>query len=94
MQPPVDFSSAMISDDEVGRFTLVALVINQVAADRSLSQAQRQDAVAHSAQRNKITSQRFNEIENAAETDPSLRHRIKVAAQAHIDAVRSRNSKL
>lgn len=81
-------TSVLVSDDEVGRFALVALVINQVTTDQSLSPEQRQNAVSHSARRNKITSQRFSEIENAAETDLSLQHRIKVAAEAHINAVR------
>lgn len=87
-------SPMLVSDDEVGRFALVALLINQVTADWSLSPEQRQTAVSHSARRNKITSQRFNEIESAAERDLSLQHRIKVAAEAHINAVKAHKAQL
>lgn len=90
----MDPSPVLISDDEVGRFALVALVINQVATDQSLSSDQRQDAIKYSARRNNITSQRYIEIESAAETNLLLQQRIKAAAEAHINAVRSHSAKL
>lgn len=77
-----------VSDDEVGRFALVGLVINQMANDKSRSPHQRQAAVSDAAQRNKLTAARYSEIEAAAQNDIALQQRIRLAAEAHIKAVR------
>lgn len=77
-----------VTDDEVASFALVALVINQVANDGSLTQQQRQAAVVQASQRNGLTPQRFSQIEAASQKDAALQQRIRAAAQAHIEAVR------
>lgn len=80
--------AAAVGDDEVARYALVALVINQVANDATLTQAQRQAAVAQASQRNGLTPQRFGQIEVASRSDATLQQRIRSAAQAHIKALR------
>lgn len=80
--------AAAVNDDEVARFALIALVINQVANDAALTQVQRQAAVTQAMQRNGMTPQRYRHIEAASENDAPLQQRIRAAAQAHIKAVR------
>jgi len=77
-----------VSDDEVGRFALVALVVNQVMNDKALDQGQRNTAISQSLRRNRLAPQRFSEIEHASQTDTALQQRIRAAAQSHIRAVR------
>lgn len=87
-RPAQGHDMKQVSDDEVARFALVALVVNQVMNDKALDQGQRNTAISQSLRRNKLASRRFSEIEHASQTDAALQQRIRVAAQAHIKAVR------
>lgn len=77
-----------VSNDEVARFALVALVVNQAINDKSLSHQQRKTAISQSLRRNGLAPQRFSQIEAASQNDAVLQQRIRAAAQAHIKAVR------
>jgi hypothetical protein len=81
--------SNSISDDEVGRFALVALVINQVERDVTMNTEQKQDAIKQAMQRNGITADRFGQIVNFSRNNVSLQRRIRAAADAQIEAVRA-----
>lgn len=89
VRPAPAQAKSSVSDDEVARFALVALVVNQVTNDKALDEGQRNTAVSQSLQRNKLAPQRFSEIEHASQTDAVLQQRIRAAAQAHIRAVRA-----
>ncbi|WP_121120032.1 DUF4168 domain-containing protein [Croceibacterium ferulae] len=82
--------SGSISDDEVGRFALIALVINQVESDATMTSQQKKAAVSQAMQRNGMAADRFSQIVNASRTDASLQQRIRAAADAQIEAVRAR----
>lgn len=81
--------SSRISDDEVGRFALVALVINQVERDVTMTTEQKQRAISLAMRRNGMTADRFSQIVNASRNNASLQHRIRAAADAQIEAVRA-----
>ena len=75
-----------VDDDEVSRFALTALVLEQVAADTSLAKEQQQAAMMGVMQQTGIDPQRFNQIALASESDTGLQQRIETAAQQHIAA--------
>lgn len=88
VRPPHSGPVASVTDDEVARFALIALVVNQVANSAELTQVQRQTAVTQALQRNGLTPQRYGQIEAASENNRALQQRIRAAAQAHIEAVK------
>ncbi len=73
-----------INDDEVSRFALTALVLEQVAADTSLAKEQQQAAMMGVMQQTGIDPQRFNQIALASESDTGLQQRIQAAAEQHV----------
>jgi hypothetical protein len=75
-----------INDDEVSRFALTALVLEQVAGDTSLAKEQQQAAMMGVMQRTGIDPQRFNQIALASESDTGLQQRIQAAAEQHVAA--------
>ena len=80
--PPV----GEVNDDEVARFALTALVLEQVAGDASLTKEQQQSAMLRVIQRTGIDPQRFNQIALASESDAGLQGRIRAAGRKHIEA--------
>lgn len=73
-----------VSDDEVSRFALTALVLEQVAADTLLAKEQQQSAVMGVMQQTGIDPQRFQQIALASEADSGLQQRIQAAAEQHV----------
>lgn len=73
-----------VSDDEVSRFALTALVLEQVAADTSLPKEQQQSAMMGVMQQTGIDPQRFQQIALASEADTGLQQRIQTAAEQHV----------
>ena len=86
--PPVEQQapSAEIPDNEVSRFALAALVIEQIAADETIAKDQQQLAMAGAMQKIGMQPQRFNQIAEASQGDRQLQQRIQAAAQQHIAA--------
>ena len=77
-----------VSDEEVSRFALTALVLKQVAADTSLAEEQQQAAMMGVMQQTGIAPQRFNQIAAASQSDTGLQERIQAAAGKHVEAAR------
>jgi hypothetical protein len=79
-------ASATVSDEEVDRFALAALMVEQIAADEAMEQEQKQVTMAAAVQQTGLEPQRFNEIAEATQTDQQLNERIQVAAARHVEA--------
>ncbi|WP_052208736.1 DUF4168 domain-containing protein [Croceibacterium mercuriale] len=75
-----------IDDEEVSRFALTALVLEQVAGDTTLAKEQQQAAMMGVMQQTGIDPQRFNQIALASESDTGLQQRIQAAAEQHVAA--------
>lgn len=84
--PPQLPPAGEINDDEVSRFALTALVLEQVAGDTSLAKEQQQAAMMGVMQQTGIDPQRFNQIALASESDTGLQQRIQTAAEQHVAA--------
>lgn len=78
--------AASVSNDEVERFALAALLVQQIADDQSVEPEQKQPAMAAAVQQVGIEPQRFNEIAVATQTDEELNERVQLAAARHIEA--------
>ena len=78
--------AAEITDDQVDRFALAALKVEQIAADANIDQQQKQTMMATAVQQSGMNAQEFNTIARASQTDPELQQRIQVAATAHVEA--------
>jgi len=81
-----------VDDDEVSRFALTALVLEQVAADTSLAKEQQQAAMMGVMQQTGIDPQRFNQIALASESDTGLQQRIQTAAEQHVAAAQQQQA--
>lgn len=79
-----------INDDEVSRFALTALVLEQVAGDTTLAKEQQQAAMMRVMQQTGIDPQRFNQIALASESDTGLQQRIQTAGEQHVAAAQQR----
>ena len=86
---PPAAKSADISDEQVERFALVALKVQQVAADSTLDEQQKQAIMVAAAQQSDMGPEEFNTILAASRTDKQLQQRIRAAAMAHVEAARS-----
>lgn len=75
-----------VSDEEVARFALAALMVQQIAEDTAASQEEKQAAMVGALGQAGVAPDRFNEIAKASQADPELNERINVAAAAHIEA--------
>ena len=85
--PPADAETeGTVSEEEVSRFALAALVVQQIAADETLEQAQQQAAMADVVQQSGLEPQRFNQIAMASQADTDLQQRIESAAHQHVEA--------
>jgi hypothetical protein len=84
-------AAAPVEEEEVARFALAALVIQQIAEDESLEQEQQQSAMMQVVQEAGLAPQRFNEIARASQTDENLQRRISAAAAQHVEAAQQRN---
>jgi hypothetical protein len=84
-QAPAE-AAAPVSEEEVDRFALAALVVEQIARDEALDQEQKQSAMVDAVAQTGLEPQRFNEIATASRTDTELQERIQVAAAAHVQA--------
>lgn len=79
-------TSADISDEEVSKFALAALVIEQIAGDEAVAQEEKQAAMAGAVQQAGLEPARFNQIAVASQSDAELGQRIQLAAAEHIEA--------
>lgn len=79
-------AAAPVAEEEVERFALAVLMVQQIAADESLEQEQQQAAMAQAVQQTGLAPQRFNEIARASQTDEDLHQRISAAAAQHVEA--------
>lgn len=79
-------AAASVSDAEVDRFALAALLVQQIAADQAVEQEQKQAAMAAAVQQTGIQPQRFNEIAKATQDDQELNERVQLAAARHVEA--------
>lgn len=89
--PPQEQSapaSADISDEEVSRFAMAALLLEQIAADDSIEQEEKQGIMVGAVQQVGIAPERFNQIAQASQQDEALVERINLAAAAHVEAAR------
>jgi hypothetical protein len=77
---------ANVSDSEVDRFALAALMVEQIARDEALEQEQKQATMAAAVQQTGLEPQRFNEIAEAVQADQELNERVQVAAARHVEA--------
>jgi len=77
---------SQVSDQEVERFALAALLLQSIAQDDEIPQEHKQAAMAEVLTHTGVEPERFNEIVVASETDPELTQRIEVAAAAHVQA--------
>lgn len=90
--PPAPQAQAgPVSDEEVSKFALAALIVEQIARDDSLDQEQKQTAMASAVGQAGLAPQRFNQIAVASQDDDELKERIHVAAAGHIEAAQQRN---
>ena len=83
---PEQQAQADVTDEEVDRFALAALIVEQIARDEALDQEQKQAAMANAVGQAGLQPQRFNEIARASQDDVELQERIQVAAAGHIEA--------
>lgn len=81
--------SADISDEQVDRFALAALKVEQIAGDQAMDQQQKQSMMAAAVQESGMAPQEFNAIAVASQGDPELQERIQVAAAAHVQAAQN-----
>jgi len=79
-------ASADISDEQVERFALAALMVEQIAADTTLDAQQKQTNMITAVQQSGMEPQEFNAIAVASQGDTQLQERISAAAAAHIEA--------
>lgn len=86
--PSAQSPGAEVADAEVSRFALAALVIEQIAADKTIPKDQQQQAMAGAIQKIGLQPQRFNQIAQASQGDTELQQRIQAAAQQHIDTAK------
>lgn len=75
-----------VSEEEVDRFALAVLIVQQIADDEALDQEQKQAAMVNAVQQTGLEPQRFNQIARASQTDTKLQERIKLAAAQHVQA--------
>lgn len=81
--------TAEVSDEEVARFALAALMVQQIAEDTATSQEEKQAAMVGALGQAGVAPDRFNEIAKASQADPELNERINAAAAAHIEAAKA-----
>lgn len=81
--------SADISDEQVDRFALAALKVEQIAGDTTLDQQQKQAKMMAAVEESGMAPQEFNAIAVASQGDPQLQERIQAAASAHVEAAQS-----
>jgi hypothetical protein len=86
MQQQAPTAPAEVADDEVARFALAALVIEQIAADETMAQDQQQSAMMEVVTQAGLEPQRYNQIATASQSDTQLQQRIQAAADQHIAA--------
>ena len=86
-QPPAadpQAAATPVSEEEVDRFALAALVLQQISADEALDQDQKQAAMVNAVQQTGLEPQRFNQIAQASQSDTDLQQRIELAANQHL----------
>jgi hypothetical protein len=75
-----------VSDAEVERFALAALLVQQIAEDQAVEADQKQATMAAAVEQIGLDPQRFNEIAEATQSDQELNERVQVAATRHVEA--------
>ncbi|WP_338446462.1 DUF4168 domain-containing protein [Pelagerythrobacter marensis] len=78
--------SADISDEQVDRFALAALKVEQIAGDTTMDQQEKQAKMMAAVEESGMAPQEFNAIAVASQGDPQLQERIQAAASAHVEA--------
>lgn len=78
--------SADISDDQVDRFALAVLKFEQIAADTTVDEQQKQSRMMAALQESGLPPQDFQAIAVASQNDPELQQRIRTSAEAHVKA--------
>ncbi|GEM_PF-3500946 len=85
-QPAPQAAPAAISDQEVSRFAMAALLVQQIAADEAMDEQQKQAALESVLQQTGIAPQRYNQIAQRTQNSEELAQRVQMAANAHIEA--------
>ena len=80
--------SAEVSDEDVSRFALAALLVQQINDDEGIAREQKQPAMLGALSRAGVEPETFNQIARASQSDPELQQRIQIAATKHVDAAR------
>lgn len=78
--------SADISDDQVDRFALAVLKVQQIARDTAVDEQQKQAKMMAAVQESGMAPQEFQAIAMGSQSDPELKQRIQTAAEAHVKA--------
>ncbi len=78
--------SADISDDQVDRFALAVLKVQQIARDTAVDEQQKQAQMMAAVQESGMQPQEFQAIAVASQSDPQLQQRIQTAAEGHVKA--------
>ena len=85
-------ASGDVSDEEVSRFAMAALIVQQISADETVPQEQQQATMEQAVQQVGVEPQRFNVLARATQNDPELAERVNLAANAHVEAARASQS--
>jgi len=72
-------TAAPVSDTEVQQYATALVGINQVQQDTSVAEADKQQKMLAKVQEAGLAPQRFNEITQASQSDPTLQQRIQTA---------------
>jgi len=78
--------SADVSDDQVDRFALAVLKVQQIARDTAVDEQQKQAKMMAVMQESGLGPAEFQAIAAGSQSDPELKQRIRTAAEAHVKA--------
>jgi hypothetical protein len=73
--------AATISDAEIQAYADVAVALNKIQADASLSEADKSARMSAAVQKSGMDPSRFNAITEAASKDPQLKQKLQEAVR-------------
>lgn len=75
-------AAASVNDEDVQKYANAIVEVNKIQADTSVAEADKQSKMAEAVEQSGLDTQKFNEITQAAQSDPTVKQRIQAAASA------------
>lgn len=75
-------ASTSFSDDDLKKFASAAIEINKIQSDTATADTDKQPKMLAAVQKSGLPPEKFNQIAEAAQTDPALQQKIQAAADA------------